>query len=67
MLRRISAVNLFVSLCIQPYPTTNTAGTIACYRLPRAISASGRAAYVQTDDSGVERVVVHQLPRSWLN
>ncbi|HEX8690855.1 MAG TPA: 6-bladed beta-propeller [Longimicrobium sp.] len=40
-------------------------GTIAGQRLPRAISASGRAAYVERDDLGVERVIVRQLPRNW--
>lgn len=38
-------------------------GTVAGQRLPAAFSASGRAAYVEKDDLGVERVVVRQLPR----
>jgi hypothetical protein len=38
-------------------------GTVSGQRLPEAFSASGRAAYVETDDLGVQRVVVRQLPR----
>lgn len=38
-------------------------GTLTGQRLPDAFSASGRVAYIQTDDEGVERVVVRQLPR----
>lgn len=38
-------------------------GTVTGQRLPAAFSASGRAAYVEKDDLGVERVVVRQLPR----
>ncbi len=38
-------------------------GTVSGHRLPAAFSASGRAAYVEEDDLGVERVVVRQLPR----
>ncbi|HEV2147541.1 MAG TPA: 6-bladed beta-propeller [Longimicrobiaceae bacterium] len=38
-------------------------GTVTGQRLPAAFSASGRAAYVETDDLGVQRVVVRQLPR----
>lgn len=38
-------------------------GTVAGQKLPAAFSASGRAAYVEKDDLGVERVVVRQLPR----
>lgn len=37
-------------------------GTVAGQKLPAAFSASGRAAYVEKDDLGVERVVVRQLP-----
>ena len=40
-------------------------GTITGQRRPVAISASGRAAYIETDDVGVERVVVRQLPAAW--
>ncbi|HYJ78504.1 MAG TPA: 6-bladed beta-propeller [Longimicrobiaceae bacterium] len=40
-------------------------GTITGLRMPRAISASGRVAYVERDDLGVERVVVKQLPAAW--
>jgi hypothetical protein len=38
-------------------------GTVTGQKLPAAFSASGRAAYVEKDDMGVERVVVRQLPR----
>lgn len=38
-------------------------GTVSGQKLPAAFSASGRAAYVEKDDVGVERVVVRQLPR----
>lgn len=38
-------------------------GTVAGQKLPVAFSASGRAAYVEKDDLGVEQVVVRQLPR----
>lgn len=38
-------------------------GTVTGQALPEAFSASGRAAYVETDDMGVQRVVVRQLPR----
>lgn len=38
-------------------------GTVTGQRLPDAFSPSGRAAYIQEDDDGVQRVVVRQLPR----
>ena len=38
-------------------------GTVTGQKLPAAFSASGRAAWVEKDDLGVERVVVKQLPR----
>ncbi|HEX8274408.1 MAG TPA: 6-bladed beta-propeller [Longimicrobiaceae bacterium] len=38
-------------------------GTVTGQKLPAAFSASGRAAYLEKDDMGVERVVVRQLPR----
>lgn len=41
-------------------------GTLPPQELPRAVSASGRAAWVETDDLGVERVVVRKLPDTWL-
>lgn len=41
-------------------------GTVAIESLPAAFSRSGRAAWIETDDLGVERVVVEQLPASWL-
>ncbi|MET0397730.1 MAG: 6-bladed beta-propeller [Longimicrobiaceae bacterium] len=37
-------------------------GTVTGQRLPAAFSASGRAAYIEKDDEGVERVVVRQVP-----
>lgn len=41
-------------------------GTLQGQRLPEAISSTGRAAYIETDDeTGVERVVVRQLPAAW--
>ncbi len=46
-------------------PAGEYRGTFSAIRLPRAVSASGRAAVVERDDMGVERVVVHQLPRGW--
>lgn len=38
-------------------------GTVTGQDLPDAFSSSGRAAYVQTDELGVQRVMVRQLPR----
>jgi hypothetical protein len=46
-------------------PAGEYRGTFSAIRLPRAVSASGRAAVLERDDMGVERVVVHQLPRGW--
>jgi hypothetical protein len=40
-------------------------GTITGQRRPLAISASGRAAYVERDELEIERVVVRQLPAGW--
>lgn len=40
-------------------------GTITA-RMPDAISATGRAAYIERDDMDVERVVVRTLPKAWL-
>ena len=40
-------------------------GTIPGGRVPAAISAGGRAAWIERDDMGVERVVVRHLPSSW--
>jgi hypothetical protein len=34
-------------------------------KMPDAISASGRAAYIERDDMDVERVVVRKLPAGW--
>jgi hypothetical protein len=46
--------------------TDRYVGTLPPQPLPGAISATGRAAYIVTDDLGVQRVVVRQLPREWL-
>jgi hypothetical protein len=40
-------------------------GTIQNATLPAAVSRSGRAAYVEFDELGVEHVAVKQLPASW--
>jgi hypothetical protein len=40
-------------------------GTLANDVLPGAVSRSGRAAYIERDDLGVERVAVRRLPASW--
>ncbi len=40
-------------------------GTIAKSPLPDAVARSGRAAYVERDDLGVEHVVVRRLPPTW--
>jgi hypothetical protein len=40
-------------------------GTFSGLGLPAAVSASGRAAYMDYDDDGVARVIVRQLPRGW--
>jgi hypothetical protein len=40
-------------------------GTIANDWIPNAVSRSGRAAYVQRDELGVEHVVVKMLPATW--
>lgn len=40
-------------------------GTLQGMRLPGAFSRRGRAAYVQTDGLGVQRVVVLRLPDRW--
>ncbi|HEU0054210.1 MAG TPA: hypothetical protein VFQ39_13580, partial [Longimicrobium sp.] len=45
--------------------TGNYLGTITGQRRPLAISASGRAAYVERDENDIERVVVRQLPANW--
>jgi hypothetical protein len=41
-------------------------GTISGTGLPNAISRGGLAAYIQTDDSGVARVIVREIPGFWL-
>lgn len=43
------------------YLGTLPAGTV----LPNAFSPTGRAAYIETDELGVERVVVRALPATW--
>lgn len=40
-------------------------GTLPPQPLPSTISASGLAAWVVTDDLGIERVAVRRLPQSW--
>jgi hypothetical protein len=40
-------------------------GTLPAQPMPRATSASGLAAWVETDDLGVEKVVVRRLPANW--
>lgn len=43
-------------------PAGRYLGTLTGIRMPAAISPGGRAAYVETDELGVERVVVARLP-----
>lgn len=40
-------------------------GTLPAQQAPNAVSASDRAAYIVTDELGVERVSVRRLPSSW--
>lgn len=40
-------------------------GTITGLRVPDAISASSRAAWIERDENDVERVVVRTLPQEW--
>ncbi|MFL5380890.1 MAG: 6-bladed beta-propeller [Longimicrobiaceae bacterium] len=40
-------------------------GTLNGTNLPAAISATGRAAYLERDEDDVERVIVRQLPAGW--
>lgn len=40
-------------------------GTLSGQELPAAFGPDRRAAYVETDDLGIERVVVRRLPASW--
>lgn len=40
-------------------------GTLQGATLPDAVSADGRAAYIEKDDMGVEHVVVKRLPNTW--
>ena len=40
-------------------------GTILNDVLPAAFSRTGRAAYIERDDLGVEHVTVKRLPASW--
>ncbi|HEX2189477.1 MAG TPA: 6-bladed beta-propeller [Longimicrobiaceae bacterium] len=46
-------------------PQGRYVGTLGGVRLPDAFSPRGRAAYVETNDLGVESVVVVRLPRRW--
>jgi hypothetical protein len=41
-------------------------GTIKGVKLPAAFGPDGRAAFIETDDLGVQRVTVRRLPQSWL-
>jgi hypothetical protein len=40
-------------------------GTVADFTMPASVSGSGRAAFIERDDLGVEQVVVKALPASW--
>ncbi len=40
-------------------------GTVAGQQLPAAVSLSGRAAYIERDELGVEKIVVRKLPAGW--
>jgi hypothetical protein len=40
-------------------------GTLSGQKLPAAVSASGRAAYIERDEMDVEKVVVRKLPAGW--
>ncbi|HEX6308813.1 MAG TPA: 6-bladed beta-propeller [Longimicrobiales bacterium] len=40
-------------------------GTLPAQALPNAVSESGLAAWIVTDDLGVEKVTVRRLPASW--
>lgn len=46
-------------------PQGRYVGTLAARPLPTAFSRRGRAAYVETDALGVQRVVVVRLPARW--
>lgn len=41
-------------------------GTVSGQRLPAALGPDRLAAYVETDELGVERVVVRRLPEEWM-
>jgi hypothetical protein len=41
-------------------------GTIRDLSLPAAVSRSGRAAWIETDELGIEHVVVRTLPSAWM-
>jgi hypothetical protein len=34
-------------------------------RVPRAVSRSGRAAFIERDELGAEKVIVKRIPESW--
>jgi hypothetical protein len=40
-------------------------GTLTGQAVPDAVSKTGRAAYIERDELGVERVVVRTLPAAW--
>jgi hypothetical protein len=44
---------------------TGYIGTLRNAKLPDAVSASGLAAYIETDDLDVQHVVVRRLPATW--
>jgi hypothetical protein len=44
---------------------TGSIGTLRNAKLPDAVSASGLAAYIETDDLDVQHVVVRRLPATW--
>jgi hypothetical protein len=46
-------------------PNGGYVGTVTGQRLPLAVSASGRAAYLERDELEVERIVVRQVPAAW--
>ena len=40
-------------------------GTVTGLEMPRAVSASGLAAWVEKNDLDIEQVVVRRLPGAW--
>jgi hypothetical protein len=41
-------------------------GTVKGVALPSAFGPDGRAAFIDTDDLGVQRVIVRRMPQAWL-